>query len=151
MSRYDKYDPIAGGFRAPLNAAWTATSGPSGVTDLNRVIVVGINSSGKVVKATTPAAAVGVLILTGPKAAGDVVDVMTHGEIVEIDGADIQGGTAEAAGDKLYLDATASRLNDDAPAAGAVGFLVGWLVETGGTRLIVRCQHIGAVDAGAAG
>jgi hypothetical protein len=145
MSRYDKYNPVSGGFRAPLAAAWTATSGPSGVTDLNRVIVVGLNSSGRVVKATTAAAAVGILILTQAKAAGDIVDVMTAGEVVELDGADIQGGVAEGAGEKLYLDATASRLADDAPAAGAVGFLVGWTVEA--DRLVVRCQHIGAVDA----
>ena len=53
MSRIDKYGPLTGGFRAPLNAAWNATSGPSGVTDLNRVIVVALNGSGKVIKATT--------------------------------------------------------------------------------------------------
>lgn len=145
MSRYDKYNPVSGGFRAPLYAAMTATSGPGGVTDLNRIHVVAINSSGRVIKATSVATASGIMIITSAKAAGDIVDVMTHGEIVEMDGADIQGGTAEAAGDKLYLDTTASRLANTAPAAGAVGFYVGQLIEA--DRLVVRCQHVGAVDA----
>jgi hypothetical protein len=145
VSRYDKYDPRVGGFRAKLNAAWNSTSGPAGVTDLNRVLVVGINSSGRVVKATTVAECVGVLVLTGPKAAGDPVDVMTAGEIVELDGADIQGGTAASAGDKLWFDSTASRLTKTAPSAGTMGFYVGQLVEA--NRLIVRCGFYGGTDA----
>lgn len=144
MSRYDKYNPVSGGFRAPLAAAWTATSGPSGVTDLNRVIVVSLNGSGRVVKAASVAAAVGIVILTGPKAIGDIVDVMTDGEVVELDGADIQGGTALGAGIKAYLDLTATRLTSTANVAGAAGFYVGTTVEAG--RLVVRCQNIGGVD-----
>jgi hypothetical protein len=141
LSRYDKYDPKAGGFRAQLNAAWTATSGPSSATDLNRILVVGLNGSGKVVKAASATAALGILILTGAKAAGDVVDVMTHGEVVDLDGADIQGGVAVAAGTKVYFDATASRLTSTTPADAAAGFLVGWTVEA--SRLVVRCQNTG--------
>lgn len=142
MSRYDKYNPISGGFRAALNAAWTATSGPSSVTDLNRILVVGLNSSGRVVKATTAITASGILIAhVNPMAAGDIADVMTHGEVVEISGADMQSGTAPTAGQKLYLDATASRLTSTAPAAGAAGFYVGQVVEVG--RLVVRCQYLG--------
>lgn len=141
MSRYDKYNPVSGGFRAALNAAWTATSGPTSATDLNRILVVGLNGSGRVVKATTAITASGILILTGAKAAADVVDVMTHGECVEISGTDMQSGTAPVAGAKLYLDATASRLTATAPAAGAAGFYVGQVVEVG--RLVVRCQYLG--------
>ena len=141
MSRYDKYNPVSGGFRAPLNAAWTATSGPTSATDLNRILVVGLNGSGRVVKATTATAALGVLIVTAAKAAGDIVDVMTHGEIVELDGSDIQGGVAVAAGVKVYFDATASRLTTTVPADAAAGFLVGWTVEA--DRLVVRCQNTG--------
>lgn len=142
MSRYDKYDPISGGFRAALNAAWTATSGPSSVTDLNRILVVGLNSSGKVVKATTAITASGILIVhDAAMAANDIVDVMTDGEVVEISGADMQSGTAPTAGQKLYLDATASRLTSTAPAAGAAGFFVGQVVEVG--RLVVRCRYLG--------
>lgn len=136
MSRIDKYDPKSGGFRAPLNAAWNATSGPAGVTDLNRVIVVALNGSGRIIKATTAATAVGVVCLGSPKAAGEVVDVMTAGEIVELAAADLQTGSP-AAGTKYVLDTTASRLAPiGAPAAGTNVFVVGQTVEAG--RLVVR-------------
>lgn len=138
MSRFDKYDPRDGGFRAPLNAALTATSGPAAVTDLNRVLVVALNGSGRLIKATTAITAVGVIVATRAFAAAEMIDVMTDGEIVEIDGSDIQGGAAPAAGTHLIFDATASRLAAiGAPAAGTNVFRVGWTVEA--TRLIVRC------------
>lgn len=141
MSRYDKVNPISGSFRAPLNAAWTATSGPSSATDLNRILVVGLNSSGKIVKATTPITCSGLLIVHDvAAAANDIHDVMTDGEIVEISGADMQSGTAPTAGQKLYMDATASRLTSTAPVAGAAGFYVGQVVEAG--RLVVRCAYL---------
>lgn len=138
MARIDKYDPKDGGFRAPLNAAWTATSGPSGVSDLDRVIVVALNGSGKIVKATSAASAVGVVCLNGAKAANDVVDVMTDGEIVELGVNDIQGATTPTAGTKYSLDTTASRLAaTGTPSAGTNYFYVGTTVEA--TRLVVRC------------
>ena len=140
MSRYDKYNPVSGGFRAALNAAWTATSGPTSATDLNRILVVGINGSGRVVKATTVALASGILILTGAKAAADVVDVMTDGEVVEMGAADMQSGVAPVAGAKLYFDATASRLTATAPGVGVNGFYVGQIIEAG--RLVVRCGAV---------
>lgn len=140
MARYDKYGPKTGGFRAPLNAAWNATSGPAGVSDLNRVIVVGLNANGRVVKATTAAAAVGVVVVNRAMNAGEIVDVMTNGEIVELDLNDIQGATAPVAGTKYYLDATASRLAATAPAAAANGFYVGTTVEAG--RLVVRTATV---------
>jgi hypothetical protein len=137
VSRYDKYGPKTGGFRAPLNAAWNATSGPSGVSDLNRVIVVALNGSGRLIKATTAATAVGVVVVTTPKNAGEIVDVMTQGEIVELDANDIQGATAPTAGTKYVLDTTASRLAaQGTPAAGTNTFYVGTTVEAG--RLVVR-------------
>lgn len=138
VSRYDKYGPKTGGFRAPLNAAWNATSGPGGVSDLNRVIVVALNGSGRVIKATSAATAVGVVIVTRAMAAGEVVDVMTQGEIMELDANDIQGATAPTAGTKYILDTTASRLAaQGTPAAGTNTFYVGTTVEA--TRLVVRC------------
>lgn len=140
MARYDKYDPKDGGFRAPLNAAWNATSGPAGVSDLNRVIAVGLNGNGRVVKATTAAAAVGVVVVSAAKNAGEIVDIMTDGEIVELDANDIQGATAPTAGTKYYLDATASRLAATAPGAGINGFYVGTTVEAG--RLVVRVAPV---------
>lgn len=141
MSRYDKYNPISGGFRAALNAAWTATSGPAGVSDLNRILCVGINGSGRIVKATTALTAAGIMIVhVTPRGIADVMDVMTHGEVVEISGTDMQSGVAPVAGDRLYLDATASRLATTAPGAGVNGFYVGQVIEAG--RLVVRCGVI---------
>lgn len=136
MARYDKYDPKDGGFRAPLNAAWTATSGPAGVSDLDRVIAVALNGSGRLIKAASAAVAVGVVVISGAKAAGDVVDVMTDGEIVELSATDLQAATAPTAGTKYYMDATAGRLAATAPGAGVNGFYVGHTVEAG--RLVVR-------------
>lgn len=138
VARIDKYGPKTGGFRAPLNAAMNATSGPGGVSDLDRVIVVALNGSGRLIKATTAAAAVGVVCLPRAYNAGDVVDVMTSGEIVELGTADIQGATAPTAGTKYILDTTASRLAaQGTPAAGTNVFYVGTTVEAG--RLVVRC------------
>jgi hypothetical protein len=143
VSRYDKYDPKDGGFRAPLNAAWNATSGPSGVTDLDRVIGVALNGSGRLIKATTVAGCVGVVVVSGAKAAGDIVDVMTDGEIVELAAADLQAATTPVAGTKYYLDVTAGRLTATAPTpAGTNGFYVGTTVEAG--RLVVRTQAVQA-------
>lgn len=68
------------------------------------------------------------------------MDVMTHGEVVEVDAADMQSGVAPVAGAKLYYDATASRLTATAPGAGVNGFYVGQMVEAG--RLVVRCQAV---------
>jgi hypothetical protein len=102
---------------------------------------VALNASGQVIKATTVAAASGILIVHAvAAAAGDVIDVMTHGEVVEISGADMQGGVAPTAGQKLYMDTTASRLTSTAPGAGVNGFYVGQVVEVG--RLVVRCQAV---------
>lgn len=137
MSRIDKTNSAIGVFRAPLNVAFTATSGPAGVTDLNRVIVVALNGSGRVIKATTAAAAVGIVCLSSPKAIGEIVDVMTFGEIAELGVDDIQGATTPTAGTKYVLDTTASRLAaQGAPAAGTNVFAVGTTVEA--TRLVVR-------------
>lgn len=145
MSRYDKYDPKSGGFRAPLNAAWNATSGPSSVTDLFRVTGVALNGSGRLIRATTALACVGIIVVHGVKAAGEIQDVMTHGEVVELDALDIQAATAPTAGTKYYLDLTAGRLvANGAPTVGTNYYYVGTTVEA--TRLVVRA---GLVQGGA--
>lgn len=143
MSRIDKTHSAIGNFRAPLNAAWNATSGPAGVTDLNRVIGVQLNGSGRLIKCTSLVAAVGILCLSSAKAAGDIVDVLTNGEIVELDAADIQGATTPTAGTKYYLDTTAGRLSATAPIAANIGYYVGTTVEAG--RLVVRAGLAGAL------
>lgn len=141
MSRFDKYNPVSGGFRAPLNIALTAVSGPSGVTDLNRILCVSVNSSGRIIKAVAALEVVGVIVANQAMAAGDIIDVMTDGEIVEMGGADIQGGTAAAAGARLFYDSTASRLAAVAsPVAGTNYALIGRMIEA--NRLVVRTRIV---------
>lgn len=150
MAKYDKYDPISGGFRAKLNAALTLTDG-------GFIGAVSLNSSGRVVVGTAgqsglvgvcvknvakgPVGAWGTSLQGGtpnPNApigatAGDVVDIMTSGEIVGLDVDDFPAGT------KIYANADGSLT-----ATGATGDIqVGWTVEAG--RLIVRVAASDAV------
>lgn len=125
MARIDKYEPLAGGTRAPLAAAW-----PAG--DLSKVVGCGLDANGKVVRgAAGNSGFVGVVVLTQVKNAGDVVDIMTDGEIVEM--------TGLAAGTTYYLDA-AGALTAVAPAAGVNAVRVGQTVEA--TRLVVRIERV---------
>lgn len=145
-ARYDKYEPISGGFRAPLAADLTFDAaghfGPR---------VVSLNASGQVVVGTAgQSGGVGVLIKNVPMypslgnipgqvnsavpiggKAGNIVDVMTHGEIV--------GVTGLVAGQTYYAAADGT-LTATAPAAGTAGWKVGHTVEA--DRLVVRFQRI---------
>ena len=85
MARIDKYDPKSGGFRAALAAAQAAT--PGAVGDADGPIGVGLDVNGRVVPGAGQSGVVGVLVLTQDKVAGDIVDVMTDGDIVEFGGA----------------------------------------------------------------
>jgi len=124
MARYDKYEPISGGFRAKLNANWSSS-------DLNKVCPVSLNASGKVVKGTAGQSGfVGVVCLTKVLNADDVVDVMQDGEITEL--------TGLAAGTAYYALA-----NGDGVATTNTLPKVGWTVEA--TRMIVRCNVTGDV------
>jgi len=116
MARIDKYDPIAGGFRAPLNAAYTGADAP---------IAVGINGSGRVVVGASSTGIVGVVCSPVDKAAGDPIDVMTAGELVEFGG---------AAGTVYTANTTTGVISNTAKSATQV--VVGWTVEA--DRLIVR-------------
>lgn len=136
---YDKYEPISGGFRAILAADLTFSgSGSFGPK------VVSLNATGKVVVGTAGQSGfVGVLVKNVPLypnlgsiaggvnagvpiggKAGQVVDVMTHGEITGVSGL--------AAGTRYFAksDGTLSALSTDGP-------FVGFTVEA--TRLVVRC------------
>lgn len=121
MARYDKYEPLTGGFRAPLNANWL-------LADLNKVVAVSLNASGKIIKGTAGQSGfVGVVCLTKVLNANDIVDVMQDGEIVEL--------TGLAAGTSYWAVAS----GEGVTATQATGLRkVGWTVEA--TRLIVRCQ-----------
>lgn len=115
MSRIDKYEPLTGGHRAPLAAAW-----PSG--DLSKVVPVGLDASGRVVKGAGNTGVIGVVVLTKVLGAGDIVDVMQDGEVVEM--------TGLAAGTRYYGSAAGAitTTTTDKP--------IGWTVEA--TRLVVR-------------
>lgn len=99
------------------------------VADLRKVVPVSLNASGQVVKGTGGQSGfIGVVVLTKVVTAGDIVDVMQDGEIVEM--------TGLAAGTKYYAVATGEGVNTT-----ATNPLVGWTVEAG--RLIVRCKITG--------
>jgi hypothetical protein len=144
--RYDKYEPISGGFRAALGADLTfdaaGNMGP---------LAVSLNSTGKVVVGTAgQSGGVGVLCKSVPMypnmgsipgqinaavpvggKTGDIVDVMTHGEIVGVTG--LVAGTT-------YYAASNGTLTATAPGAGVNGYRVGHTVEA--DRLVVRFQAV---------
>lgn len=136
MSRYDKYDPVAGGFRAPLaaNFAYTASVPDYAHTDLGRMKAVSLDASGNVVIGTAGQSGfVGVMILTEPKPLGAIVDIMTDGEIVEFL---TNAGAAAAAGTVYTSNADGTY---GTTAQGAANFRIGNTVEPG--RLVVRVKH----------
>lgn len=123
MSRFDKYDPVSGGFRAPLNAAIASA-------DVGKIQAVSINTSGRVViGGAAETAVMGVICPVRPMAAGEPIDVMTHGEIVE---ATMTGGTAFTAGALVY-----AHLAGTVDATATAGKVVAKMVEL--DRMIVRC------------
>lgn len=145
-ARYDKYDPINGGFRAPLAADLSFDAaghyGPK---------VVSLNTSGQVVEGTAAqSGGVGILVKNVPMypnlgnipgavnagvpiggKAGNVVDVMTAGEIVSVPGL-VAGQT--------YYAATNGTLTATPLATGVNGWRVGHTVEA--DRLVVRFQAV---------
>lgn len=119
MPRYDKYEPYAGGFRAPLAAA---------VLDANKFVAygVGLDTNGRVVLGAGNTGIIGVMITHGAKAAGEFVDVMTQGEVVD--------ATGLTAGTKLTANTTTGAITNGATSTTQVP--VGFTVEA--TRIVVR-------------
>lgn len=123
MARYDKYDPVSGGFRAALAADWATPVGtPTAVT---------LDGNGRVVKVAAVDTALGVLVVDSAKLAGDIVDVMTSGEIVDCTG--LTAGTS-------YFSHTDATLVNTAPGAGVNKVRVGHTVEA--ARLVVRVARV---------
>lgn len=116
MARIDKTDSAIGVFRAPLNAAYTGAAAAIGV---------GINSSGRVVVGAGQTGIVGVICSPYNKAAGDIIDVLTFGELVEFGG---------AAGTVYTANTTTGVISNGAASATQVP--IGFTVEA--DRLIVR-------------
>lgn len=124
MSRYDKYDPYDGGFRARLNAAIAGTNA-------GKIYAVSLNTSGRVVIGDGSGGLVairGLICPTEAMAAGDAIDVMTDGEIGD---AVMTSGTAFVAGTLVYCH-TDGTVDQTATSGKAVA----WTVEL--DRLVVR-------------
>jgi len=128
MSRYDKYGPKTGGFRAATSIAWTSA-------DFGKIFGVGLNASGQIVKGAGNSGILGVCIVTEAKAIGAILDVMTGGEIVEATLSD--GTTAIAAGTAVYSVPADGTLTVTATANKKIGFTVE------ATRLVVRVAGSG--------
>lgn len=112
MSRFDKYDPVSGGFRAPLSVAIAAA-------DVGVIKGVSLNTSGQVVIGGATNTQRGVICPSNVMSVGDIIDVMTDGEIVDVPG--LVAGTAYG-----------SQADGDI----AAGTGVGWTVQA--WRLVVR-------------
>jgi hypothetical protein len=128
FGRFDKYDGFVGGFRAPLNAAMSATG-----DDIGKIQAVWINTSGRVVIGglTSENATIGVICPVKIMSAGDIIDVMTAGEIVA---ALKTAGTAFAAGDIVTAALTGAV---GSTAVGAGFKAIGKIIEL--DRMVVRC------------
>lgn len=114
MSRFDKYDPIDGGFRARLNAAIVSANA-------GKIYAVSINTSGRVVIGGTGLIDIrGLICATEAMAAGDAIDVMTDGDIAD---ALTTGAAAFTAGALIYCH-TDGTVDAVATAGKAVGFTV---------------------------
>lgn len=122
MSRFDKYDPFDGGFRARLAAAIPAA-------DAGKLRAVSLNASGRV---AIGGAAVtdlkGLICPTEAMPAGAAIDVMTDGEIGD---ATTTGGVAFAAAATAYGHADGT-----VDAVATAGKAMAFTVEP--SRLIVR-------------
>jgi len=129
MARYDKYNPISGGFRAKSAIAWLTA-------DVGKIFGVGLNTSGAVVKGAGNTGIVGAVVVNRPMAIGEVLDVMQHGEIVDAFMSD--GTTVLTAGTAYYFVVATGLLSAVATAQPKVGFTVE------ASRLVVRMAPAGS-------
>lgn len=121
MSRYDKYDPINGGFRASLAADYAGSETAVGVgLDVNGRMVVGAGHTGIIGVICNP----GSPVPGATTKSGDTVDIMTDGEIT---------GFTGVAGTKYYANASTGVISVTS-SGGAI--YIGHTVEA--TRLVVR-------------
>lgn len=124
MSRIDKYDPVSGGFRAPLNALIAAS-------DVGKIFAVAINTSGKVIRTGLGAetAIMGVICPVRAMSANEPIDVMTHGEMIDVT---MTSGSAFTAGALVYGHADGTVDN-----TATAGKIIAKMVQL--DRMVVRC------------
>jgi hypothetical protein len=124
VARIDKTEPHVGSFRARLAATWLDAN-------KEKIVPVGLDANGRVVLVPGVSGFVGVICTGTAWKATQAVDIMTGGEIV-----DVTGLTGQAAGTKMYVNATTGAITATPPAVGTNAFVLGQFVENG--RLIVR-------------
>lgn len=126
-ARYDKYDPKAGGFRAVIDADAVKTG--------NLPIGYGLDVDGHAVPGSGQTGIVGVVCLPKDFKANDIIDIMTHGEVVDCVGL--------AAGTLYTANTVTGVISNAAPSQTQV--VVGWTVEA--ARLVVRTARGAAIPA----
>ena len=129
MARFDKYDPVDGGFRVQLNAALVSGN-------VGKMYAVSVNTSGRAVIGGAALTDLrGVICPTEALGAAGAIDAMTDGEIAE---PLTTGGVAFGNNDVLYahIDGTIDAV---ATAGKAVGFIVN---GPGPKRAIIRCNPV---------
>lgn len=133
MARFDKYDPISGGFRAKLKSAITVST----AADKEKLFGVSIEAAtGLVVLGGAATAIRGVINVRESKAAGDMVDVMTSGEIANFNFLN-DGTTPTVLGTPYYVDNVTGAPTATTTSNKQVGVLVADSVS-GRNRLVVR-------------
>lgn len=130
-SRYDKYDPISGGFRAALDLDVLAAN-------VGIPIGVGLTATGRIVVGAGNTGILGVFVADKVKFASDVVDVMTDGEIVDLTSISPGAVVAPIAGTTYFVNTVTGVLEVAAPLAGVNKVKVGHTVEA--ARLVVRVR-----------
>lgn len=117
MARIDKTDSAVGVVRAALAADVDES-------DYGKIIGVGINAQGRLVKGAGTSGVIGVIIPDRTRRkAGNVTDIFVLGDVVEAEGL--------TAGTKYYADATTGVLSTT-----DTGTYVGFTVEA--DRLVIR-------------
>ena len=127
MSRYDKYSSLVSGTRAAVAANMGSVGDTVDNTWLGKAMGVGLDVNGRLVKGAGVTGVIGVLVLTRHVYAGDIVDLMDLGELVEFD--PTTPGTLAPAATKYYSDASGVISTTN------TGTLLGYTVEAGRLRV----------------
>lgn len=110
MARVDKTESAIGVCRAPSNAKIEDA-------DFNKVIGVGLNGQGRVVKGAGTSGIIGVICPTRiARNEGSILDIFQLAQFVEVDGI--------GAGAKVYASNTTGELSTTAEGGTVVGFTV---------------------------
>jgi hypothetical protein len=132
MARFDKYDPISGGFRGKLKVALAVAT----ALDKERLFGVSVEAAtGLIVLGGASTAVRGLINVREAKAAGDFVDIMTHGEIVDAFFLN-DGVTATVLGTVYFVDNVTGAITATATSNKAIGVRVVDTPDKG--RIVVR-------------